>query len=427
MDNETLLRRMEAFDPELSDLLLSALDRQCSTLSLIPTANAVSPFSAYLKGSVLGNDFMDHHAIERRSRLEKMAAQRVKQLFHSGHAIVRIGNPVAASRVVFQALAQPDSTILSFNLRKQEICTGELMTYSFVKFGLEPDTLTLDFDKIRQLALSHKPRIIIYSPVNYPQNIDYERLRRIADEAGSYLWVDIGQNAGLVATGFAPSPVPYADVVTFGASDALHGPQNGIILSKEQLASWLDKAVIDTGHVSLKKNVLAALAITFREAATDEFIAYCDQTVKNAQALEKGLRESGVNTLCGPTANHLVLAQLREGIDGSKLTDNLAAAGLMVKPEKLLTSSEIALPVLRLSSLDPTTRSLKEKDMLKIGRALGNFINSPQKGSDIEEMAKIVKKIVEGLPLFSEEWLPDAEADDGPQDMMGKMMLHWNI
>ena len=426
MDNETLLRRMEAFDPELSDLLLSALDRQCSTLSLIPTANAVSPFSAYLKGSVLGNDFMDHHAIERRSRLEQMACHRVKELFHSGHAIVRTGNPVAASRVVFYALAQPDSTILSFNLRKQEHCTGDWMTYNFVKFSLEPDTLTIDFDKVRELALHHRPRIIIYSPVNYPQNVDYEKFRKIADEAGAYLWVDIGQNAGLVATGFVPSPVPYADVVTFGASDALHGPQNGIILTTEKLAPWLDQAVIDTGHVSLKKNVLAALAITFREAATDEFIAYCEQTVKNAQALEKGLREAGVNTLCGPTANHLVLAQLREGIDGSKLTDNLVAAGLMVKPEELSTSGELKFPVLRLSSLDPTTRSLKEKSMFKVGRALGNFINSPQKESDIAEMAKTVEKLIDGLPLFSEEWLPDAEADDSQQDLMGRMMVYWN-
>ncbi len=426
MDNETLLRRMEAFDPELSDLLLSALDRQCSTLSLIPTANAVSPFSAYLKGSVLGNDFMDHHAIERRSRLEQMACRRVKELFHSDHAIVRTGNPVAASRVVFYALAQPDSTILSFNLRKQEHCTGDWMTYNFVKFSLEPDTLTIDFDKVRELALHHRPRIIIYSPVNYPQNVDYEKFRKIADEAGAYLWVDIGQNAGLVATGFVPSPVPYADVVTFGASDALHGPQNGIILTTEKLAPWLDQAVIDTGHVSLKKNVLAALAITFKEADTDEFIAYCQQTIKNAQALEMGLREAGVNTLCGPTANHLVLAQLREGIDGSKLTDNLAAASLMVKPEELLTSGELKFPILRLSSLDPTTRSLKERDMHKVGRALGNFINSPQKESDIAEIAKTVKRLIDGLPLFSEEWLPDAEADDSPQDLMGRMMVYWN-
>ena len=426
MDNETLLRRMEAFDPELSDLLLSALDRQCSTLSLIPTANAVSPFSAYLKGSVLGNDFMDHHAIERRSRLEKMACQRAKQLFHSGHAIVRIGNPVAAARVVFYALAQPDSTILSFNLRKQEHCTGDWMNYNFVKFSLEPDTLAIDYEKVRQLALSHKPRIIIYSPVNYPQQAEYEKFRKIADEAGAYLWVDIGQNAGLVATGLVPSPVPYADVVTFGASDALHGPQNGIILSTAQLAPWLDQAVIDTGHVSLKKNVLAALAITFQEAAAEEFTAYCQQTLKNAMALEKGLREAGVNTLCGPTANHLVLAQLREGIDGDRLTDNLALAGLMVKPEQLLTSGDLSFPVLRLSSLDPTTRSLKEKDMLKVGTALGSFINSGQKESDISDMAKTVKKIIDGRPLFSEEWLPDAEADDSQTDMMEKM-IYWNI
>ena len=426
MNTEKLLRNLEAFDPDLWEILRSSLARQLNTLSLIPTASAASPFSSYLKGSTLGNDFLDHHAAERYSKLEKMAAKRACDLFKAEHAIVRIGNLVAASRVVLQALAKEGDTILSFNLRKQEHCTGDWMTYNFVKFSLEPDTLTLDYEKVRQLALSHKPRIIIYSPVNYPQNAEYEKFRKIADEAGAYLWVDIGQNAGLVATGLVPSPVPYADVVTFGASDALHGPQNGIILSTAQLAPVLDQAVIDTGHVSLKKIVLAALAITFQEAAAAEFTAYCEQTLKNARALEKGLREAGVSTLCGPTANHLVLAQLREGIDGDRLTDNLAVAGLMVKPEQLLTSSDLSFPVLRLSSLDPTTRSLKEKDMLKVGTALGNFINSGQKESDISDMAKTVKKIIDGRPLFSEEWLPDAEADDSQTDMMEKM-IYWNI
>jgi len=240
--------------------------------------------------------------------------------------------------------------------------------------------------------------------------------------------VDIGQNAGLVATGLVPSPVPYADIVTFGASDALHGPQNGIILCTSKLAAWLDQAVIDTGHVSLKKNVLAALAITFREAQTDEYISYCEQTLKNARALEIGLQEAGVHTFCGPTMNHLVLASLGSKHDGQSIADGLAAAGLMVKPEELMTATDKTYDVLRLSSLDPTTRSLKEKDMLKLGHALGSYINSAQGDKDVAAVAKIVQRLIDGRPLFSEEWLPDAEADSyGSQDMMEKMMFYWNM
>ena len=161
MENETLLRRLEAFDPDLWKILQTALHRQMSTLSLIPTANAASHFSAYWKGSALGNDFLDHHAAEGHTKLESMASKRACDLFQAEHAIVRIGNPIAASRVVLQALAKTGDTILSFNLRKQEHCTGELMQYHFVKFGVEPDTLRIDFGKVRALAKEHKPALII--------------------------------------------------------------------------------------------------------------------------------------------------------------------------------------------------------------------------------------------------------------------------
>ena len=428
MNNEKLLRRLEAFDPELSDLLLSALDRQLTTLSLIPTANAVSPFSAYLKGSVLGNDFLDHHALERYSRLERMAAHRACQLFHSDHAIVRTGNPVAAGRVVFYALAQPNSRILSFNQRKQEICTGEWMAYDFHKFCLEPDTLSIDYDKLAAQAQELRPRLLICSPVNYPRNINYARMRQIADNCGAFLWADLGQNAGLAAAGLMSSPVAYADVVTFAASDALHGPQSGIILSTEKLADLLDQAVLDTGHASLKKNVLAALAIAFREAGGEEFHAYCEQTINGARALENGLRDAGVETLCGPTENHLILAKLHNNQDGQAIANTLADAGLMVKPEKLMTSDDSSTyTVLRLSSLDPTTRGLKEHDLTKLGRALGTCLRSDMNDYSVQKLSQTVNRLASDLPLFSEEWLPDAEANtDKDSNLMEQMMLYWN-
>ncbi len=246
MTNEKLLHNLKAFDPELWEILRDSHRRQLDTLSLIPTTNAASPFASYLRGSALGNDFLDHHAAEHSSKLERMAVRRACDLFRAEHAIVRIGNPAAASRVVLQALASPKDTILSFNLRKQEHCTGERMQYRFVKFGVEPDTLQLNFGKVRALAHQYNPRLIIYSPVNYPHNIDYEELRKIADEVGAYLWVDLGQNSGLIAAGKIDSPLPCADVATFAASDGLHGPQSGIILSKKRLAEHLEQAVIDS-------------------------------------------------------------------------------------------------------------------------------------------------------------------------------------
>lgn len=423
-----ILQRIENFDPELFKVLKNALSRQISTLSLIPTDSAASPFSSYLKGSALGNDFIDYRSAEHHSSLEKLARSRACELFGAEHAILRLGNTSAANRVVFQTFAQSDDNIMSFNLRKREYCTGDQMNYFFVKFSLEPDTFRFNFDKIRALALATKPKIIICSPVNYPKNIDYAKFRKIADDVGAILWLDIGQNAGLIASKKIPSPVKFADVVTFTASDALHGPQTGIILCKQKFADALDKKVIETGHVSLKKNVLAALAITFAEAGCEAYEDYSEQVLENARALEKGLKRAGAQLMCSPTENHLVLAQLPPNVNGELLAKKLAQANLLVKPEVFMTSNDkISYPVLRLSTLDPTTRALKANDMQKVGETLGKFISSPQNQAEIDAVGKIIRKMVENQPLFSEEWLPDAESQDFDSDLMMTAMVHWRL
>ena len=316
---------------------------------------------------------------------------------------------------------------MSFNLRKQEYCTGEQMQYFFIKYSPEPDTFRLDFNKLRALALICEPKMIIYSPVNYPHNIDCSALRKIADDVGAVLWIDIGQNAGLIAAKKIPSPVKFADVVTFAANDALHGPQTGIILCKKKFAARLDQKIIDTGHASLKKNVLAALAITFAEANCDAYEDYAEQVIDNARALENGLKSVGAKTICSPTENHLVLVKLPENHD--RIAEKLAQANLLVKPEIFMTSNQkISYPVLRLSTLDPTTRSLKENDLRKVGQTLGKFLLSAQDNAAIQAVGKVIRKMVENQPLFSDEWLPDAEAaQDVDSDLMMTAMVHWRV
>ncbi len=426
MPNKKILQRLENFDPELCQVLNNALRRQISTLSLIPTDSAASPFSAYLKGSALGNDFIDYRSAEHHSNLERIAVKRACALFKAEHAIVRLGNPAAASRVVLQTFAKSDDTIMSFNLRKREYCTGDQMQYDFIKFAPEPETFRLNFDKLRSLALLCEPKIIICSPVNYPKNVDYSALRKIADDTGAILWIDIGQNAGLVATEKIPSPVPFADVVTFAANDALHGPQTGIILCKKKFAAALDQKIIDTGHASLKKNVLAALAVTFAEAACEAYDDYSEQVIVNARALENGLKKAGAKILCSPTENHLVIVRVE---NAKAVADKLAQANLLVKPEVFMTSDEkISYPVLRLSSLDPTTRSLKESDLFKVGQTLGKFLYSAQDATAIQAVGKVIRKMVENQPLFSDEWLPDAEsAQDVDSDLLMTAMVHWRL
>lgn len=429
MVNQKIFKQLKKFDPDLYELLMASFERQISSLSLIPTDNAASPLSQYLKGSAIGNDNIGYNVLEHYSRIEKLAIKRVCEIFGAEYAILRIGNHVAASRVVLQALAKNGDKILSFNLRKSEHCTGAQMQYEFIKFALEPHDLKLNFDNVRYLALKNKPVLIIYSPVNYPRNIDYKILRSIADEVGAKLWIDLGQNSGLIAAKKIKSPVPYADVATFSASDALHGPQSGIILTKNKFAELIEQKMIDTGHVSLKKNVLAALAMTFKEVASEEYENYAQQVLDNARALENGLKKAGVEILCAPTENHLVLAKLPKNVDIKLTVKNLEKAGLLVDAENLMTADDkISIPMLRLSSLDPTTRALYEKDLFTIGLTLGEFLKSPQDSAKIKAVKLVVKEMVENLPMFSEEWLPDAEIiQEMDADLMMKALVYGTI
>ena len=407
MQNQTLTESLASFDPEIYGLLQQEVQRQRHTLSLLPTSNAVSPFSAYLKGSIFGNGYLDHHALTSHMKLEDIAASRAEKLFKAGHAIVRLSDIGSASRVVFHALVQDGDTVLSFNRRKAEHCSGGWMHFDFLNFSINPETETVELERVAHIAKSRRPKLIIYSPVNYPRQMDFEELKHIADEVGAYLWVDIGQNAGAVAAGCAPSPVPYADVVTFPTSDSLHGPQSAVILTTRELAEKLDKSLLDTGHAMIKKNVLAALATTFLEAGTAPFKACCEQVLKNAQALQKGLRDAGLKTLCGDTESHLVLARLPKGTTPEKAAANLSEAGFLVKGDEMLTADEsLTFPILRLSTLDPTTRALKEPSLQTIGHIIGDFLLSAQDKAAKDRARAQIRAILMDKPLFSNEWLP---------------------
>lgn len=195
---------------------------------------------------------------------------------------------------------------------------------------------------------------------------------------------------------------------------------------KKKFADVLEKTVIDTGHASLKKNVLAALAMTFREAACDEYKNFARQVIINARALEKGLKTAKAELICSPTENHLVLVRVN---DANVIADRLAQGFLLVKPENLMTSDKnLSVPVLRLSSLDPTTRGLYEDDMFTVGRTLGEFLRSPQDSNAIKSVRKIVKELVDELPIFAEEWLPGAEVvREIDSDLMMKAMVYGTV
>ena len=322
----------------------------------------------------------------------------------SAHAIVRLGNIAAASRVVFLGLLQPGDTVLSFNLRKQEHCAG--LDYRFENYGIDPTAQRVDWDAVMDMAKELKPRLIIFSPVSYPRIPNYERLATVARTVGACLWVDIGQCVGLIAAGLIPSPMPLADVVSFPTNDSLRGPDGAVLLCREEYAAQLDAAVENSGHSALYANRLAALGFSLHAAAQPKFRAYGEQVLKNAKALAASLERSGITLLCGGTETHLVLPAPEPDVDITDAVHALARMGMQVKLDRIPTMRpEMVLSALRLSTLNATTRGLKEEDMTVVGEMLARVLSGKLSPRGEEEVRTTIAKLIMDKPLFSEEWI----------------------
>ena len=410
MKREEVVSHLKTFDPEIYNLLEEERERQRYTLSLMPNMNAMSPFAKYLEGSILTNSIFDRRDDTPTGglHLAGIVRQRAMDLFRCDHAIVRLGNIVAASRVVFQALLEPGDTVLSFNLRKKDHVAG--LSYKFENYGIEPGTQQIDWGAVRAQAERVKPRLIIFSPVSYPRTIDYQILFEIAQSVDAYFWVDISQSAGLVAAKLVPSPVPLADVVTFSTRDSLRGPDGAVLLTKQDLAARMDTAVINTGHEALHMNHLAALGVVLREAGSESYRTYAEQVVRNAQVLARTLADHGASVLCGGTDTHLVLASTAAGIDMREAVKAIGRMGIRVKPDSVPTmTSGLYLHALRLSTSSLTTRGMAEQDIAYIGSLLARPLTTILSPEEIEKTRQEITALVKDAPIFDDEWVGDSE------------------
>ena len=409
MKKEDMLSHLKAFDPAIFTFLQDEIQRQRCTLSLVPTVNAMSPLAAFLEGSALANSSIESGAAGHRNYIEELVRTRAQELFGSEHAVVRLGNIAAASRVALLALLQPGDTVLSFNLRKQEHCAG--LNYHFENYGIDPHLQKVDWDEVMQIAERVQPRLIIFSPVSYPRIPNYERLAEVARTVGAYLWVDIGQCVGLVAAGLIPSPVALADVVSFPTNDSLRGPDGAILLCRKAIAPQLEAAVANTGHIALHMNHLASLGFALHAAAQPKFRAYGEQVLANSKALAAALESRGISLLCSGTETHLVLAAPATGVDLMDAAQTLCRIGVHVKVDKIPTMQpQILLAALRLSSLNPTTRGLKETDMDVIAEVLARVLAGALTESEEDLLRMKIAKLLMDKPIFSEEWMNDAFA-----------------
>ncbi len=371
----------EIDDDELFGLIDREVDRQNTTIQLIASENFTSPAVMRATGSVLTNKYSEGYPGKRYyggneviDEVETLAIERAKALFGAEHANVQPHAGANANMGVYLALLDPGDTVLGLRLDQGGHLThgspvnasGKL--YDFVSYGVTPSDERIDYDQVRDLALEHRPKIIVAGATAYPRIIDPQPFRDIADEVGAYFMFDAAHIAGLIAGGAHPSPVPVADIVTFTTHKTLRGPRGGAILCTEELAQTIDKAMFPGLQGGPLDHVIAAKAIAFAEAATPEFRTYAAQIVTNAAALAEGLATRGMRLVSGGTDNHLLLVDLRsydEDLSGKKARLVLDRAGISLnentvpddpRPPYITSGLRIGTPAV-------TTQGMAEAEM----------------------------------------------------------------
>ncbi|MEV6980831.1 serine hydroxymethyltransferase [Sphaerisporangium sp. NPDC051017] len=408
-DFSELLRR----DPEIALVLLDELERQRAGLQLIASENFTSPAVMTALGSTLTNKYAEGYPGRRYyggcevvDRAEQLAIDRARALFGADHANVQPHSGASANLAAYAALLQPGDTVLAMALSHGGHLThGSKVNFSgrwfdVVAYGVRRDTETIDYDEVRDLALRHQPKLIICGATAYPRLIDFAVFRGIADEVGAWLLADVAHTIGLVAGGVIPSPVPYADVVTFTTHKALRGPRGGAILCTDEIASRVDRAVFPFTQGGPLMHAVAAKAVAFGEASRPDFGAYAGQVVANARALADGLAAEGMRPVSGGTDTHLTLIDLRDlGVSGAEAEDACARAGITLNrntipydPEPPTVTSGI-----RLGTPCVTTQGMGVPEMKEIASMVAQAVGDP---GAITSVAERVTRLTRGHPAY---------------------------
>jgi len=397
---------LERTDPEIAAIIRRELERQNTTIQLIASENFTSRAVLEAQGSVLTNKYSEGYPAKRYyggnyvvDDAENLARARACELFGAEHANVQPHSGANANMAAFMALLEPGDKVMGMRLDQGGHLThGSPVNFSgrmydFVAYGVDDDTETLDYDVIRDLAVRERPRMIIAGATAYPRIIDFPAFRAIADEVGALLLVDAAHIAGLIAGGAHPSPLPFADVVTFTTHKTLRGPRAGAILCRSQYAAAVDKAVFPGLQGGPLMHVVAAKAVAFHEAAQPSFRQYAADVVVNAHALAAGLAEEGFRIVSGGTDNHLMLVDLRPfGVTGKVAQEALDRAGITCNknaipndPEKPFVTSG-----LRLGTASCTTAGMGPDEMREVASLIGRVLRSVDDdgvAADVREQA----------------------------------------
>lgn len=402
-------------DPQIADAIVAEQERQNSHIELIASENWVSKAVMAAMGSPLTNKYAEGYLGKRYyggcecvDVVENLAIERAKELFGCDYANVQPHSGAQANMAVQFAVLQPGDTIMGMNLdHGGHLTHGSPVNMSGKYFHVVPygvdDNGFLDYDKMRALALECKPKMIIAGASAYARTIDFKRFREVCDEVGAVLMVDMAHIAGLVAAGLHPSPIPYADVVTTTTHKTLRGPRGGLILANKEAAEKynFNKAIFPGIQGGPLMHVIAAKAVCFKEALGDEFKAYQQQIVKNAQALCKGLTDRAVKIVSGGTDNHLMLVDLTTYDLTGKAVEKLMDEAHITCNKNTIPNdpkSPFVTSGIRLGTPAVTSRGMKEEDMDKIAEAVAMVIKEQENG--IAGAKAIVQTLTEKYPLI---------------------------
>ncbi len=407
--------QLQSEDPEIAGILLSELERARGGLQLIASENFTSPAVLAALGSTLSNKYAEGYPGKRYyggcaevDKAEIIGIERAKELFGAEHANLQPHSGASANLAAYGAFVKPGETVLAMSLpHGGHLTHGSKVNFSgkwfeVVSYGVREDTETIDYDEVRSIALQHKPRMIIAGATAYPRLIDFAAFRQIADEVGAILMVDAAHFIGLVAGKAIPSPVPYADVVTFTTHKVLRGPRGGMVLCKSEHAAAIDKAVFPMMQGGPLMHAVAAKAVALKEAMSPEYQAYAAQVVANAQALTASLAAEGMRPVSGGTDTHLALIDLRGvGVTGAdaevrcdeaRITLNKNAIPYDPQPPAVASGIRVGTPSV-------TTQGMGEAEMAEIGQLIARAVTDP---ASAREVADSVNALVRRFPAYAE-------------------------
>jgi glycine hydroxymethyltransferase len=390
---------LEEEDPEIAGILLSELDRLRSGLQLIASENFTSPAVLAALGSTLSNKYAEGYPGRRYyggcaevDKAETIGIERAKELFGAEHANLQPHSGASANIAVYGAFVKPGEKILAMSLpHGGHLTHGTKVSFSgkwfeAVHYGVDKTTEDIDYDQVRDLAREHQPKMIICGGSAIPRLIDFAAFREIADEVGAILMVDAAHFIGLVAGKAIPSPVPYADVVTFTTHKVLRGPRGGMILSKQEHAAAVDKGVFPMMQGGPLMHSVAAKAVALREAATPQYQQYARDVIENAQALTAGLESEGMRAVTGGTDTHLALLDLQPmGVTGAEAEQRCDAAGIVLNKNAIPFDPQppSVASGIRVGSPSVTTQGMGVAQMKEIASLIGRAVREPDAGPEV--------------------------------------------